>query len=135
MGKLVNKNELSEIFYLSGRSLSRWQKKGLTFIQSQRRGQPNEYDTKVVHDWLNSKAISGHFDDSDNIDTEQERGRTKDYLGLFLQRSKIDKSRLHLHLVAPYIHSDKTKRLQPAKVTALFYFMVPKGRLELPRQY
>ena len=56
-------------------------------------------------------------------------------MGSFPQRPKIEKNRLHLHLVAPYLHPDKTKRLQPVKVTALIIYMVPKARLELARPF
>ena len=46
-----------------------------------------------------------------------------------------EKNLLDKHPNAPHTHPVKKKGLQPLKITVPFYYMVPKGRLELPRQY
>lgn len=52
MGMIVNKKQLSEIFGISERSFTEYQK-DLTFpYQDAKRGQSNEYDTALVFEWL-----------------------------------------------------------------------------------
>lgn len=60
MGKLVNKRELAEIFGISERSFTAYQK-DMTFpiARTGTRGQANEYDTQDVHEWLMDRAVNG----------------------------------------------------------------------------
>lgn len=60
MGKRVNKRELAEIFGISERSFTAYQK-DLSFpiAKAGGRGQANEYDTQDVHEWLMARAVNG----------------------------------------------------------------------------
>lgn len=60
MGKRVNKRELAEIFGISERSFTAYQK-DLSFpiAKAGGRGQSNEYDTQDVHEWLMDRAVNG----------------------------------------------------------------------------
>lgn len=49
---IVNKKQLAEIFGISERSFTEYQKEPTFPFQAARRGQSNEYDTVLVFDWL-----------------------------------------------------------------------------------
>ena len=74
MGKIVDKKTLSELFGISEKSFSKYQKHGLPFKRSGR-GNQNAYDTEVVFQWLVNKELSGKLEGGSEIDTEHERGR------------------------------------------------------------
>lgn len=60
MGKRVNKRELAEIFGVSERSFTEYQKDpSFPVAKSGSRGQANEYDTQDVHEWLMERAVNG----------------------------------------------------------------------------
>lgn len=60
MGKRVNKRELAEIFGISERTFTAYQKDpGFPVAHSGVRGQANEYDTQDVHEWLLDRAVNG----------------------------------------------------------------------------
>jgi len=60
MGKRVNKRELAEIFGISERSFTTYQKDpSFPVAKAGQRGQANEYDTQDVHEWLVERAVSG----------------------------------------------------------------------------
>lgn len=77
MGRLVNKQELSEILGKSERTLTTWQKNGLPIALDGGRGAQNQYDTEAVIDWLINREISKlTIDDEGRIhDYEAERAR------------------------------------------------------------
>ena len=54
----VNKRTLGEIFAVSERTLTEWQREGLPIkATAGRRGQANLYDTAEVHRWLIARAV------------------------------------------------------------------------------
>src|SRR5690606_41959639 len=60
MGKRVNKRELAEIFGVSERSFTEYQKDtSFPIAKAGGRGQSNEYDTQDVHEWLMARAVNG----------------------------------------------------------------------------
>ncbi len=60
MGKRVNKRELAEIFGISERSFTAYQKDAsFPIAKAGGRGQANEYDTQDVHEWLMERAVNG----------------------------------------------------------------------------
>src|SRR5690554_2710584 len=60
MGKRVNKRELAEIFGVSERSFTEYQKDPtFPIARAGGRGQSNEYDTQDVHEWLMDRAVNG----------------------------------------------------------------------------
>lgn len=71
MGKLVNKQELSEIIGYSPRTLTEWQKNGMPIKVDSGRGASNQYDTESVIRWFVDREISKL--------TIDENGRVHDY--------------------------------------------------------
>ena len=60
MGKRVNKRELAEIFGVSERTFTEYQKDpSFPIAKAGGRGQANEYDTQDVHEWLMERAVNG----------------------------------------------------------------------------
>lgn len=58
MGKVVNKRELAEIFDISERTFTEYQKTGMPMVLNAGRGASNEYDTAQVHSWLLERALN-----------------------------------------------------------------------------
>ncbi len=82
MGKRVNKRELAEIFGISERSFTAYQK-DLSFpiARAGGRGQANEYDTQDVHEWLMDRAVNGARRESARERLERIKG-DREELGL-----------------------------------------------------
>ena len=60
MGKRVNKRELAEIFGISERTFTQYQKDAsFPIAEVGGRGQANVYDTSDVFEWLQNRAVSG----------------------------------------------------------------------------
>lgn len=60
MGKRVNKRELAEIFGISERSFTEYQKDpSFPVAFNGGRGQSNQYDTTDVYDWLLNRTLAG----------------------------------------------------------------------------
>lgn len=60
MGQRVNKKTLAEVFGISERTFTAYQKDpSFPIARSGQRGQSNEYDTQDVHEWLVDRAVSG----------------------------------------------------------------------------
>ncbi|MBT11346.1 MAG: DNA packaging protein [Oceanospirillaceae bacterium] len=75
MGKRVNKRELAEIFGISERSFTAYQKDpSFPVAFSGARGQANEYDTQDVHEWLLERAVSGARHESSRERLERIKG-------------------------------------------------------------
>ncbi|MFL1405386.1 terminase small subunit [Marinobacter sp. M1N3S26] len=82
MGKRVNKRELAEIFGISERSFTAYQKDpSFPVARSGGRGQANEYDTQDVHEWLVSRAVNGARHESARERLERIKG-DREELGL-----------------------------------------------------
>lgn len=56
---IVNKRELADIFGVSERTLTEYQKGGMPVAESGERGQANRYLTEDVHRWLLDRALRG----------------------------------------------------------------------------
>lgn len=75
MGKRVNKRELAEIFGISERSFTAYQKDhSFPIARAGQRGQANEYDTQDVHEWLVDRAVSGARHESSRERLERIKG-------------------------------------------------------------
>ncbi len=71
MGKQVNKRELAEIFGISERSFTAYQRDpSFPVAVSGTRGKANTYDTEDVHQWLMDRAVNGarHESSRDRLD-------------------------------------------------------------------
>ena len=78
MGKIVNQSELIEILNVSDRTIWRWQKDGMPVKSTGSNGACNEYDTRVVIDWMvqreiNRRVVNG--EDGQRYDLDGERAR------------------------------------------------------------
>lgn len=79
MGRLVNKRELAELFDVSERSFTEWQKEGMPIHQAgEQRGQENQYDAAVVHRWIVQRELAkaqvrSPRDEYDAVRTDRER--------------------------------------------------------------
>ena len=59
MGRLVNKRELEELFEITQRTLTEWQKEGMPIkTAAQERGKEHQYDTAAVHRWIVDREIA-----------------------------------------------------------------------------
>ena len=75
MGKRVNKRELAEIFGVSERSFTEYQKDtSFPIAKAGGRGQSNEYDTQDVHEWLMERAVNGARRESSRERLERIKG-------------------------------------------------------------
>lgn len=81
MGKKVSKQAMAEIFGVSERTLTAWQKQGMPIQYDGKRGQRNQYDTAECIEWrfqlrLNKKLSPTHGDGQEQyFDLEKERAR------------------------------------------------------------
>ena len=75
MGKRVNKRELAEIFGISERTFTQYQKDS-TFPVAEvgGRGQANTYDTEAVFGWLVGRAVNGAAVESSKERLDRLRG-------------------------------------------------------------
>lgn len=72
----VNKRTLSEIFGVSERTLTEWQREGLPVkTRADRRGQANLYDTVEVHRWLLARAVGPTTTEGGPLRLDVERAR------------------------------------------------------------
>lgn len=74
MGRIVNKRELAEIFGISERSFTEYQRAGLPFIVGDGRGHENQYDTGIVYTWLITRAKAGSTTESAKDRLDRLRG-------------------------------------------------------------
>lgn len=82
MGKRVNKRELAEIFGISERSFTAYQKDpSFPIARAGGRGQANEYDTQDVHEWFVARAVNGARHESARERLERIKG-DREELGL-----------------------------------------------------
>jgi phage terminase Nu1 subunit (DNA packaging protein) len=59
MGRLVNKRELAELFDVSERSFTEWQKEGMPIhFAGEQRGQEHQYDVALVHRWIVQRELA-----------------------------------------------------------------------------
>ncbi len=74
MGKIVNRNVLSEIFGVSLPTVTAWMKAGMPVKKAGRKGQDYEFDTADVSKWLNEReAAAAKGDMSKSSKEEAER--------------------------------------------------------------
>lgn len=79
MGRLVNKRELADLFEISERTFTEWQKEGMPIYQAgEQRGQEHQYDVALVHRWIVQRELAkaqvrSPRDALDEVKTERER--------------------------------------------------------------
>lgn len=72
----VNKRTLAEIFGVSERTLTEWQRTGLPVkAVAGKRGQSNLYDTAEVHRWLLARAVGPQTAEGGPLRLDLERAR------------------------------------------------------------
>lgn len=74
MSRTVNKRELAEIFGISERTFTEYQRAGMPFLPSSGRGFENEYDTSAVYVWLITRAKAGASNESAKERLDRLRG-------------------------------------------------------------
>lgn len=94
MGRLVNKRELSEIFEISERSFTEWQKEGMPIHQAGERGQENQYDTAAVHRWIVQRELAkaqvrSPRDALDAVKTKREELALRKDQGALVERGEL----------------------------------------------
>lgn len=95
MGRLVNKRELSEVFEISERSFTDWQKEGMPIHQAgETRGQEHQYDTAAVHRWIAQRELAkaqvrSPRDQLDAVKTKREELALRKDLGELVERTEI----------------------------------------------